>query len=257
MSVVWLADATAHDRVVFQIGRDDARLIARWAGLGALVTTRDGARWSWEGEPGADPALVEKLHAGALRALLRHLRGEATLHASAVAARGGAVAFVGDSGAGKSTLAFTLSTSYDFELLSDDCLCIDGSVALPSERSSWLDARARAKLALRGGAEKEAATPAKIAGEPAPLRAIVNLVYDDDVSIRPLRGAAAAGVLGKSLIRFAIDDAASNRADLDRLADLAQRVPVLELSRPKDFDELARTCDAVARLARELICDAQ
>lgn len=249
MSIIWLADATDQTRVVFRIGRDGDRLLARWAGLGTLITNRDGSDATFEEEPGADARLVAKLRTGTMRALLRHVRGELTLHASGVAARGRAIAFVGDSGAGKSTLAFSLASGrYDFALLSDDCLCIDGTTALPSETCAWLDAAARTALDLGSCNGKAPAVAPRVAGEPVPLHAIVHLAYGDAPGVRQLRGAAAAAVLARAVIRFVLDEPSVHRADLERMAELAQRVSVLELVRPRGFEhfvEVTRMIDAI------------
>lgn len=253
MTIQWLAEALDQDRIVFRIGRDGDVLFARWAGLGMLVSNRDGSEWSWEAEPNAEETLVEKLRTGTMRALLRHLRGERTLHASAVAARGVALAFVGDSGAGKSTLAFSLARGpRNFELLSDDCLCIEAGMAMPSEAHGWLDAPASEAMALGSVNGKKPFAPSRIGRSPARLRAVIQLAYAEHLSIRPLRGRAAATALGRALIRFAVDDAAVNRADLDWLADMVGHVAVLELRRPNGFEHLPATMNFLADFSREL-----
>jgi hypothetical protein len=64
------------------------------------------------------------LVSGIALGLLLHLRGLVTLHASAVAIRGGAVAFVGQKGMGKSTMAAALHAS-GHSIVTDDLLVLN------------------------------------------------------------------------------------------------------------------------------------
>jgi hypothetical protein len=236
--ITWLASARAGEATVFRIGRDGAILIAEWVGLATLRVDRNGDNCTFTSVPGADERLLQKLETGTKRALLRHLRGELSLHAAAVAARGHAFALAGDSGAGKSTLAFAMSCSieHEFSLLSDDCLCVRDLRALPSERSGWLaDARG----------EKSPRTPTRVADRPEQLRAIVTLAYGTELELRRLSGSEAAAVLASALIRFVLDEPEVHRADMDRLADFARRVSVFRLTRPRGLEHVAAT---IARL---------
>jgi hypothetical protein len=244
--ITWLASARAGEATVFRIGRDRHRLVAEWVGLAALSVDRNGDNATFTSAPGADERLLQKLETGTKRALLRHLRGDLTLHAAAVSARAQAVALVGDSGAGKSTLAFGLScaSGHDFALLSDDCLCVDGDLALPSERVGWLSSAA--------GGEKSPASPTRVAGQPKPLAAVVTLAYGDDIDLRPLSGSEAAAVLATAMIRFVLDEPEVHRTDMNRLADLAQRVSVFQLTRPRGLEHMDATIARLDELSASL-----
>lgn len=235
----WLAQSTVDEELRFRVGRDGPRLVAEWPGLGRFTVTRDGEAPTFEAEPDAPARLVEKVRGGVVRALVRHLHGHVSLHAAAVADDAGAIAFLGDSGAGKSTLASALARQ-GFSLLSDDILFVEGTTALPSELTSYLD-DAAAK-ALRG-------TPT-IAKDPKELRVLVALSYGDSASVRRLRGHEAARALGRALVRFVLDEEAVHEADMRRLADLAKGVTMIELTRPRGFEHLETTM-AIVKAAYE------
>lgn len=74
--------------------------------------------------PGVDPGWLPILVRGTLIAVLLELRGHPCLHASAVDAGGGVVAFVGSSGAGKTTTAAMLCAA-GATLVADDVLVVD------------------------------------------------------------------------------------------------------------------------------------
>src|SRR5262249_51652752 len=79
---------------------------------------------------------------GPILAFVLSLRRVTCLHASAVAIRGRAVAFVGPSGAGKSTLAAALAQR-GFSVLSDDLLALSaqGDTLLAHPGVPWLRLR--------------------------------------------------------------------------------------------------------------------
>ena len=242
----WLANANAGEATVFRIGRDGDRLVAEWAGLATLSVDRSGSDAIFNVVPGADARLVQKLETGTKRALLRHLRGELTLHASAVESRGRSIAFVGDPGVGRSTLAFALSDAADsdFALLSDDCLCVEGFRAVPSEAAGWVsDAR---------GGEKSPLTPARVSSRPSALGAIVTLAYGEALDLRQLHGGDAASTLASAMIRFVLDEPDVHRADMDRLAELAQRVAIFRLTRPRGMEHLNSTIARLEQLSASL-----
>ncbi len=248
---VWLAETLQEGRPVFRIGRDADDLIAEWVGVGTLTVDRAGTMPRFSAELEADPLVVAKLKAAAVPALLRHLRRQITLHASAVAFGGGAIALLGDSGAGKSTLAFALATSeaHSFSLLCDDCLSVDDGLALPTDRCGWLDNRAQVALNLPNFNEKSAVTPRRVGEQAVPLRLVVELAYADAIRLTPLTGNAVAAVLSRALIRFVLDEPEVHRVDLDQLSELASKVDVLRLERPKGFEHLNAT---IAELEKAL-----
>ena len=76
----------------------------------------------------------------------------------------------------------------------------------------------------------------------APLAAIVRLVWDDDenaeVAMQRVRGAAMIGALVTSIPRIVVDDRQLQALELNRLAKLCKRVPIVELSRPRALGKL-------------------
>jgi hypothetical protein len=84
----------------------------------------DGRRIIVCPEDGAEEKGFRFLVSGIALGLLLHLRGFVTLHASAVAAQGRAIAFVGRTGAGKSTTAAALHAR-GYSIITDDLLVLD------------------------------------------------------------------------------------------------------------------------------------
>jgi serine kinase of HPr protein (carbohydrate metabolism regulator) len=228
--MMWRAEARELGEVRFRIGREDGMLVAEWPGVARLRTDRAGHDVRFETEPTSPAMVVQKIR-HVVHALLRHLRGELTLHASAVANDRGALAFIGDSGAGKSTLASALCQR-THGLLSDDLLFVEGIDALPSEAIPHLDAKAHEGLEKR---------PISRWDERQPLLAIVHLAYGADHALLPMQGASAASVLVRSMVRFVVDEDDAARRDMDRLQELVSRVPILELRRQRGFDHLLST----------------
>jgi hypothetical protein len=120
--------------------------VLRFPDLADFEVTADGRGVRCWPAPGVTKDTVEHLYLNQVlpRALSR--RGQLIFHASAVEAKGGAVAFMGRSGWGKSTLAASFAAN-GFRFLTDDQLVVEagegGYRALPSHRSIrlWEDSR--------------------------------------------------------------------------------------------------------------------
>lgn len=109
-------------------------------------------------------------------------RGRVVLHASAVATRAGAVAFVGPAGAGKSTLACSFARA-DTPVVSDDAL------VLQQQRGAWLAAPSYPGVRVWRGGAKQRLTPSD--GVPfSNCRAPLRRVYVLD-GVKGLRGSPA------------------------------------------------------------------
>ena len=80
--------------------------------------------------PGIDEGLFRSCLLGNILGTLLHQRGLLVLHGSAIAANGGAVAFLGPSGSGKSTAAASLC-SEGYSILTDDVVAIDAEGDVP------------------------------------------------------------------------------------------------------------------------------
>jgi hypothetical protein len=261
---IWLHEHPSSHGAPFRIGREGDELVAEWVGLGVLRARRGSGASEFTPAPGAAPEAIERLLAGPAAAFARHARGAITLHASAVELAGRAVAFVGISGGGKSTLAAHVCAAHGASLIADDLLYVDlaadGVVATSTARAHRLFGDARAALGIGDpGDDKQEVTAARVAERPVRVEAIVRVVFDGDagdlgddarVHLTPARGPAAFLALSESLFRLSLDDADVQRRDFDALADIAARVRLLELRRPRGLARLAEAGRLVAALAR-------
>src|SRR5580658_6497898 len=115
LPIRWLQEWRTGGSIDFRIGRDGDDLVAEWPAFGELRARRLGGTHRFTPCPGVDPARAEKFSTGAVRALLRHLEGRLSLHASAAARDGVAGVFLGPSISGKSTLVADLCRRPGFE----------------------------------------------------------------------------------------------------------------------------------------------
>jgi hypothetical protein len=260
-STRWLHVWPENGPPLFRIGRAGEELVAEWAGLGTLRSDLAG---TWN-EFVSHRSYVHSRHAQErlrehIAALLRHLHGGVTLHASGIARDGIGIALVGESGAGKSTLALQLSALPGVEMLADDTLALQlepAHIALaPSERVHWLRPDVARALGFDSGEDPkiplETTRPAR---GPVRLGALVSLVFDDRASspvLAPIRGAQAFSALSFSLFRFALDVPSVLRGELDQLARIVEDIPVFELRRPRDLARIEESPRAVASLLQQL-----
>lgn len=234
-SIQWLSERLVDGQLAVRIGREGAHVVAEWPDLARLVVGRHGETPELTAAPHATPESVEKLRAGAVRALVGYLRGELHIHASAVSWGEGAIAFLGDADAGKSTLAHSLCAHGSWSFLSDDILRLEGLEATPSETVSWLRGPARE---LFGAVDATLAVP-RIAKKSSRLHGLIELIWSDGpVQLRALKGVAAASVILRSMVRVPLDEPALHLADLERTSNLVRHVPVFELVRPRGLGRL-------------------
>ena len=219
------------DDGTFRWGCVADHLVAEWPGILTLRATREGDLTSLEPAPGASSVLVEKVRHGAAAAFLRAQRHRYSLHASAVCRNGNALVILGDSGAGKSTLADRLCRR-GYDLLADDIAAIElrpgGWHVLPSEATVWLD--------LDGSSSKTPSAVSDVARDPAVLRWVVLVAFDDGapaLALHDLRGADAASALFQAMVRFERSPALFER-ELDVVGDLVARTRMLVARRPYD-----------------------
>jgi len=252
MTIRWVSELVVDDRVAFRIGRGGDELVAEWMDLCELRSDRAGSRHSFSVREGADARLVAKVRAGLAPALLRHLKGETSLHASAVGRSGQAFAFLGASGSGKSTLGAWLCKACGFALLADDILRVSTAkerpLVEPTETDHWLTAGSLAAVGLETPSEidegKAPVPGTAVATVPMDLRAMFALVLEEGAPARPtvtrLRGHRAMAVLLPCLVRFVIDEPAAQRDEVERIADLLEHVPLYELRADRRYDVLPR-----------------
>jgi hypothetical protein len=248
--VVWEREWRSDGYVSHRFGRVADLLVAEWSGVGRLYASRDGSTHRFETEPGAHPDAARRIEQFIAPSLIRHLRGEIALHASAVMIDGRAIAFLGASGAGKSTIASALCARPRAQLAADDMLYVsrvDGiALVVPTERANRL---APSPDAPR---RKEAIVPARLASSSGRLAAIVELVADDDADppiFAPLEGAARFDAISRAFMRFTSDDTETNVRDFLTIGSLAAEVGMFSLRRAWNLKSIEASVDA--------ICDAE
>ena len=261
--VQWLRSMPDIGSPEFRLGRCGEELIAEWTGVATFRASVDGS-WSAlsiEDHIACD-AVEEELRIQCA-ALLRHLNGDVTLHASSVARSGVAIAFLGGSGAGKSTIAAQLCAEVEAQLLADDLvelLCDNINVrVVPRDtyhslredvaRMFGLDSTGRAKVKTHA---------AHVAYEPTRLAILVSLVFDDTIkvpTVRPIDGLNAFKALSCGTIRFAVDEPRILRRELDNLALVAAQVEFYELVRSRSLSNLEPSVRQVAQLLRSISKD--
>ncbi|HEY1691524.1 MAG TPA: hypothetical protein VGG39_05160 [Polyangiaceae bacterium] len=258
--VRWLHRWPRIGPITFRVGRAGEHIVAEWPGLGVLRTDVSGSDSHF--------APVGAAVAGSLRdhfdeivaALLGHLNGGMTLHASCVARGDVGIGFLGDSGAGKSTLAMRLCALHDAELLSDDVMGLrfaeDRIDAMPTETHHWLRTDVAREMSLEAVTERRKVPllPRRHAGRPTRLKALVSLTFGDvdtPLLVR-LRGAEAFAALSIGAFRLGLDVFAPMRSDLDNLAHIARETEVFELRRRRTADCMNASVQVVSDLLDEL-----
>jgi hypothetical protein len=257
-NVRWLQTWDNPKAQPFRIGRSEERLVAQWCGFATLSSTRDGKQVEFEVEPGCDRAWAEKLRNGPAAALVRHLSGGLTLHASAVALGTNAVLFFGESGSGKSTLAADLCTCAGAEMLGDDTASLTlegGSINVSvTECDHWLVPNGGPNH--RGQPQPLKKIPiraVRLAEQSVRLCAMIHLAFDQLTSrctLARTAGGQAFTLLSCSLFRFVIDEPEQWARDLGRLAQLTAASPVFELRRPRDIAALRESRSLVVEMIR-------
>jgi hypothetical protein len=254
--VLWIREWREGGPVHFRIGRVGHELVAEWVGIAELRAKRSGECAAFRLSDGIDDEQASKLRRGAAEALLRHLRGRLSLHASSAARDGDAILFLGDSGTGKSTTVAQLCQSNGFELLADDIAFLEETDAgwhvVPSEDVHWLCADAAVLFGAPMGTEKRPMHATQLATAGARLALTVKLVFDDELArpqARRMGGEAAFVALGSGMLRFALDDRSVDLRDFGLLSKAHATAPMYELRRPRSLEALPEVLDVVLALA--------
>lgn len=227
-----LAEAFAPDGSRFSsVVRNNAGTIVRYHGSCEFDISPDGRAVGWRTAPGQPAEAASIMAAGGLISVLLLLRGHLTLHASAVAVSGTAVAFVGYSGVGKSTLAEAFCRA-GAQFVTDDVLRVDGTACYTG--SSEVRLRGVVEEATAAGRRKTAdgrfALPLRAPGlDRLPLAGIVVPRPDRHifhVATHRVRPARAALLLARFPRVTGWIEAKSAATQFGLLADLVQSVPV-------------------------------
>ncbi len=249
----------------FRLGRDGEDLVAEWEGIAALRAARDGRRHEVVLSSDLSGEFREKFCSGPVRSLLRHLHGGMTLHGSAVALQGGALAFLGESGSGKSTEAADMCYRLRGSLLADDLVFLeerDGAYHVEATDSAhWLLPDSLAAMGWAcGDGEGKSRIPARqpVAAErprTVPLRAMIPLSFDEAAgppTLRPLAGLELFEAVNRGFVRFVIDEPEVLVRDLDQIARLSAAVPMFRLIRRRAFADLEDVARVLLELAERL-----
>jgi hypothetical protein len=254
--VTWVREWRDGSHWQLRVGRDGSRLVAEWAGLGALRVGADGVDPIVTVAEDVEPVEERRWREGPLRALLRHLEGRPTLHASAVAMGGNALLFLGESGAGKSTCAADLCARVGGQLLADDLAEIeilrDRVIVTPTAHHHWLLADSAFALGHpTPRRSKDAVLAARVAAAPCRVAGIIVLAFGHEASpvMAAVRGQSAFSAINAAYARFVVDDAGSQLRDLDFIGKIAASVPVYTLTRPRSFAALGEAAELIIRLA--------
>lgn len=243
--------------VGLSVAHDDALGFRVWAPRhGAYLIAADGRRV--RAAPPTDPAWRwERLVIAQVLPLCAVLRGKDVLHASAVAVRGRALAFLGASGAGKTTLASRL-TAAGARLVTDDVLAVDVGRRVRVHRGAAVmridprELRALPRGALgpiRARGEKWHVAP-RTAPDHLPLAATYHLTRTrtrgvEIVAVDPYDPTL---LLGNTFLPY-LRDPARLRRQLDLFAAIARETPLFQIRAGAGAEAVAA---AVAEHARTL-----
>jgi hypothetical protein len=265
------AEALNEQRRLMRIDGDEAFVF--WDFIGT-VRVRSGAEIVFDPLPKVHESAVRSVIVGVALGIALRQRGFFTLHASAVAVDGGAVAFVGKKGMGKSTTAAALC-GRGHRLVSDDVLALppaapeaggalrvfpgfpqlklwpgsaEAALSDDPETLDRVDPRAEKRVRpVRNGFHRR----------PLPLRCVYVLDYaDDDDSagkdsaeapprIAPASPQEAFKALTANAYARAFLKENAGAAHLHRCAQLVNRVPVRRLVRLPALDRLPEVARCV------------
>lgn len=232
-----------------------------------FLISRDGGEVRCRPLPGTAASTIRHLLLDQIVPLVLSRRESLVLHASAILAPEGVIAFVGKSGQGKSTLAACFGQS-GFRLISDDYVVLRRSakgdwVAVPSypgvrlwpETSDGIFSVPPESTEVAHYTDKRRVSdPALIpfAGEPSPLRCLYFLDDQDDAgqpgpAIRCLSPRKAFMNLVRCAFNLDIRDKALLERQFDAIGQVSAAVPCFRLDYARDFALLP----AVRRLIAE------
>ena len=113
-------------RLWLGFARRRSGFLLRFPGLADFLVSADGKDIRCHARTAIPPETIRHLFLDQVLPLVLSQRGRLVLHASAIQAAGGAIAFLGVTGEGKSTLSATFWRQ-GFPLLTDDCLLLENA----------------------------------------------------------------------------------------------------------------------------------
>jgi hypothetical protein len=228
---------------------------------GGVYLVRGGREIIVEPAPGVEEWMLCLVVLGVALGVLLHQRGLLTLHASAVAVDGAAVAFLGGKGAGKSTTAAALHIR-GYSVVADDVVALDvGDTASPMllpgvprlklwpEVAALLGDEPDALPRIHPQLEKRARLVAYESPQvPLPLRCIYVLAEGTHLAVETLQAREIfLEMVGHSYALRFLGTAGVTASHFHQCVRLANSVPVRRLKRPRSLSALP----GVARLVRE------
>jgi hypothetical protein len=251
---VWLRERCHPDgRPYIASARLATGYLLRFHGLGDFTVGSGGQVVTCYPLAGLPVGTLRYLLVDQVLPLVLGQRGRLVLHASCVALRRGAVAFLGQAGAGKSTLAASFAGQGN-ALLTDDCLLVvergGKQLAVPSYPAVrlWPDAAvdlvgpdhpgtpvASSSLKQRFGPENSGMT---FGDAPQPLRRLYVLTGDAPITVTPLTAAEAFPSVVRSCMQLDACDPAWLRAVFPLQVRLAHSGLVRRLTCPRDLTRL-------------------
>jgi hypothetical protein len=205
------------------------------------LTAKSATEVAFEPCEGLAAQQLRKFRRTTLLSYTRCLRGEMSLHGSAVASEAGAIVFVGDSGAGKSTAAMSLSEHFGCEFLADDVVPIDwreDQVRVPPvDDDFWLAPASAEWFGLEGPTSGKLSVAPRARSE-APVRAlaIVHLEFGDGApTVEAARGADAFRRVSGAHLCPPLSRSDDVTMHFEARARLAAAVPLLRLRRPRSL----------------------
>jgi hypothetical protein len=231
-----LADVTAREAYLF------------WPALAMVV--RDGREIVVDPAPETEARTIGSFVTGPGFGVLLHQRGFLTLHGSAIALRGGAVAFLGAPGWGKSTMAAALQAR-GHDLVADDVVAVTGlggevPLAVPAfpqvklwpDALAWLGEDAERLPRVHEALEKRARPAPGFVRQPLPLRCIYVLADAERLAVEVLQGHVAVFELVQHSYIAPAVRLLGSATHLAQCARLATSVAVRRLCRPRSLADL-------------------
>ncbi len=248
------------------LGRIDGGYLLRFADFADFFVSSGGSEVEFIPLQPVPEETIQHLLLDQVIPLVINLRGGEALHASAVLAHGGVVAFAGPAGSGKSTLAGSL-VKLGYPFFSDDCLRLKeegGNIyaipAYPGFRL-WEDAEkflfgkdgnprlvAHYTSKLRVSVERR---PDAYCEEPEALLRLYDIIHSPEtqeesrIVIKKLSPREGFMALVRCTFRLDITDRKMLTRQFNFLKEVASKISVRQLSFPRNFDVLSSVCDFI------------
>jgi hypothetical protein len=201
-------------------------------------------------DPSAGPELVVSGYERTVLPMMVQLAGREVLHASAVLAADGVVAFCAVSMTGKSTIAHEFSRR-SYGLWADDAVAFDtanGSVT-PLPLPFQLQLRPVPGPGSRPTAVEMPDAPAPGPGVPFGAVCVLERAKSreptDAVRVRRLSPAETFPAVLAHAYSYSLDDVERNRRMIDHYLELSRRVPVFSVVFRAGFEDLPAVLDAI------------